>query len=56
MRYYFESKIELKEKGGFIHIPFNIWEVCKQREVIKADVVLDNEIVECELLPIDKGD
>lgn len=55
MRYFFDSKIEVKENGGFIHIPFNIWEVCKQREVIKADVVLDNEIIECELLPIDKG-
>lgn len=56
MRYYFGSTIKLKENGGFIDIPFNIWEVCKQREVIKADIVIDNEIIECELLPIDKGD
>lgn len=55
MRYYFSSKVEVKGNGGFIHIPFNIWEVCKQREVIKADIVLDNEIIECELLPIEKG-
>lgn len=55
MRYFFESKIELKENGGFMHIPFNVWEVCRQREVIKADVVLDNEVYDCELLPIDKG-
>ena len=55
MRYLFDSKIEVRENGGFIHIPFNIWEVCRQREVIKADVVLDNEIIECELLPIDRG-
>lgn len=55
MRYFFGSKIEVKENGGFIHIPFNIWEVCKQREVIKADVVLDNKIIQCELLPIDRG-
>ena len=55
MRYFFGSRIEIKENGGFIHIPFNIWEVCRQREVIKANVVLDNRIIECELLPIDKG-
>lgn len=56
MRYFFKSKIELRENGGFIHIPFNVWEVCKQREVIKADIILDNNIViQCELLPVDKG-
>ena len=56
MRYFFRSKIEVRENGGFIHIPFNVWEVCKQREVIKADIVLDNDIIiQCELLPVDKG-
>lgn len=56
MRYFFKSKIEIRENGGFIKIPFNVWEVCKQREVIKADIVLDNEIIiKCELLPVDKG-
>ncbi len=55
MRYFFESKVEKKEKGYMIQIPFNVWEVCKQRDVIKADVVLDNEIIECELLPLEKG-
>ena len=38
-----------------IQIPFNVWEVCKQRDVIKADVVLDNKIIDCELLPLEKG-
>lgn len=51
MRYFFESKIEKKEKGYMIQIPFNIWEVCKQRDVIQADVVLDNAIIDCELIP-----
>ncbi len=56
MRYFFKSKIEVRENGGFIKIPFNVWEVCKQREVIKADIVLDNDIIiQCELLPVDKG-
>lgn len=55
MRYFFESTIEKKEKGYMIQIPFNIWEVCKQRDVIQADIVLDNAIIECELLPKEKG-
>ncbi len=55
MRYFFNAKIEKKEKGYMVQIPFNVWEVCKQREVIKADMVLDNKIVECELLPKEKG-
>ena len=45
MRYFFESRIEKKEKGYMIPIPFNIWEVCKQRDVIQAEVVLDNKII-----------
>ncbi len=55
MRYFFESKIEKKEKGYMIPIPFNVWEVCKQRDVIKGDVVLDNKHIDCELWPIEKG-
>ena len=55
MRYYFDCKIEAKENGGFVQIPFNIWEVCKQREVIQADVVLDNRIIAREFLPVEKG-
>lgn len=55
MRYFFESAIEKKESGYMIQIPFNVWEVCKQRDVIQADVVLDNEIIQCELLPLEKG-
>ena len=55
MRYFFESAIEKKEKGYMIRVPFNVWEVCKQRDVIQAEVVLDNDIIDCELLPIEKG-
>lgn len=55
MRYFFESKIEKKDNGYMIQIPFNVWEVCKQREVIKGDLVLDNQIIKCELLPKEKG-
>lgn len=55
MRYLFESTIEKEEKGYKIRIPFNIWEVCKQRDVIHADVLLDNKTVDCELRPKEKG-
>jgi len=55
MRYFFESKVEKKEQGYTIHIPFNVWEVCKKQDVIKGDVVLDNKIIECELHSIEKG-
>ena len=55
MRYFFVLFVEKKEKGVMIQIPFNVWEVCKQRDVIQAEVVLDNNIIECELLPIEKG-
>lgn len=55
MRYFFESKIIKKEKGYMIPIPFNIWEVCKQRDVIQGEIILDNSIIHCELLPLEKG-
>ncbi len=55
MRYFFESKLERNDNGYFITIPFNIWEVCKLRDVIQADIVLDNRIIACELLPDQKG-
>ena len=55
MRYFFESVVEKKDNGYMIQIPFNVWEVCKQRDVIQAAVVLDNKIIDCELLPKEKG-
>lgn len=55
MRYFFESKVEKQDKGYSIQIPFNVWEVCKQREVIQGDLVLDNKIIDCELHPKEKG-
>ncbi len=55
MRYFFESTVEKAEEGYSINIPFNIWEVCKQRDVIEANIVIDNTIIECELWPKEKG-
>lgn len=55
MRYFFIGKIDKKENGFVIQLPFNVWEVCKLRDEIKADMVLDNEIIACKLLPKEKG-
>ena len=55
MRYYFESTLEKKEQGYRMDIPFNVWEVCKLRDVIQGKLVLDNTIIDCELLPKEKG-
>lgn len=55
MRYFFDGKI-IKENDLYtIRIPFNVWEVSKKRDVIQADIVLDNKIIDCELLPESKG-
>ena len=45
MRYFFNGKIDKQDDIYTIRIPFNIWEVCKQRDVIQADLVLDNKII-----------
>jgi len=55
MRYFFNGKIEKQDNIYCIRIPFNVWEVCKQRDVIQADIVLDNKIIDCELIPEEKG-
>ena len=55
MRYFFESKVEKHDKGYIIDLPFNVWEVCKQRDIIQGDLVLDNKIIDCELHPKEKG-
>ena len=55
MRYFFTGKIDKKENGFVIQLPFNVWEVCKLRDEIKADMVLDNEVIACKLLPKEKG-
>lgn len=55
MRYFFSGKI-IKENDLYtIRIPFNVWEVSKMRDIIQADIVLDNKIIDCELLPESKG-
>lgn len=55
MRYFFTGKIEKLDNIFSIRIPFNVWEVCKQRDIIQAKIILDNKIIDCELLPEQKG-
>lgn len=55
MRYFFNGKIDKLNDIYTIRIPFNIWEVCKQRDIINCDLILDNKIINCDLLPEEKG-
>ena len=55
MRYFFNGKIEKRDDFYSMRIPFNVWEVCKQRDVIDAELILDNKIINCKLLPEEKG-
>lgn len=55
MKYFFMGNFEEEENVCCVRIPFNIWEVCKQRDVIQADLMLCNKHMDCELLPQDKG-
>lgn len=51
MRYFFNGKVEQQDGIYQIKIPFNVWEVCKKRDIIDANIILDDLVVECELLP-----
>ena len=55
MRYFFDGKIEKTDNVYTIRIPFNVWEVCRQRDIIQAEIILDNKIIECELIPKANG-
>lgn len=55
MKYQFEGKIVVEEDGGYIELPFNVWEVCQHRDIIQADVKLDGQHVDCKLLPENNG-
>ena len=55
MRYFFGGKVEKAGDIYSIKVPFNVWEVCDKRDKIAAEIVLDNLIIECELLPEEKG-
>ena len=55
MRYLFEAELKKKDKGYSVTVPFNVWEVVKQREAFQAELVIGNEINPCDLIPIEKG-
>ena len=55
MKYFFTSKIEKENDEVKINIPFNIWEVCKQRDEISAELIIDNQFINCNLVPLEKG-
>ncbi len=55
MRYYFDGRMEESDDGYYIPIPFNVWEVCKKRDVIQGEILMDNNIIYCDLIPKGKG-
>ena len=55
MKYFFNGVVEEENGQSFIRLPFNIWEVCRQRDHIKAELLFDNRMLECELTPEEKG-
>ena len=56
MRYYFSAKIEKGNDIYSIKLPFNVWEVCRKMDQIKAELYLDNRMIECELIPENADD
>ncbi|MCL2717782.1 MAG: hypothetical protein FWE14_03260 [Lachnospiraceae bacterium] len=55
MRYLFNGKIEKQNDVYQIKLPFNVWEVCKKRDIIDATINLANQSTECKLLPVNKN-
>lgn len=55
MRYFFNGKIEKLNNVYLVHVPFNVWEVSKHRDIIKAEMWLDKQHIDCELLPLGNG-
>lgn len=57
MKYCFNSRLENTDRGYIMHLPFNVWEVCKFRDEIPGRIYLNDstEAIPCTLLPKDKG-
>lgn len=55
MKYFFEAEFEKKDNHYVMQIPFNVWEVARQRDVIEGEVVLEGRTIACQLLPKEKG-
>lgn len=55
MKYLFEAELDKTEEGYSFEVPFNVWEVVQQREVIPAEVTIEGKLTDCELIPKEKG-
>lgn len=55
MKYTFENKIEERENGAFMEIPFNVWEICKREGDVPAKVKIGETIFVCNLEPKEGG-
>ena len=55
MKYYFEAVVNKKDDGYSIKVPFNVWEVCRHRGAIDGEIILDNSLINCTLMPLEKG-
>lgn len=51
MKYFFKGKMKEDAGAYCIALPFNVWEVNKKREHISATLMVDNNIINCELTP-----
>ncbi|MCQ2497485.1 MAG: hypothetical protein MJ133_00715 [Lachnospiraceae bacterium] len=51
MKYFFKGKMKEDAGSYCIALPFNVWEVNKKREHISATLMVDNNIINCELTP-----
>ena len=55
MKYTFEKEIEKSERGAFIDIPFNVWEICKREGEVPAKVRVGETLFVCNLEPKKNG-
>ncbi len=56
MRYFFNGKIKQEDDFYTISLPFNVWEVSRYRDEVKAELFLDNKMIMCNLVPEDVND
>lgn len=55
MKYTFEKEVERRENGGFIDIPFNVWEICKREGDVPVKVRVGETLFVCNLEPKGNG-
>lgn len=55
MKYIFQAKFEKQNGQYLMQLPFNVWEVCKQRDVIEGEITVQENMIPCKLMPQEKG-